>query len=61
LIYVETEIQWLGRRFLLNTPNLVQRMKNIIHINTLNENIKDINILIKTLPVSTADSERSFS
>ncbi|KAF0704023.1 E3 SUMO-protein ligase KIAA1586-like [Aphis craccivora] len=57
----ENEIQQLGRRFVLNTSVLVQGMRNFIHNNTMNEEIQELNILIKTLPVSTAECERGFS
>ncbi|CAI6372584.1 unnamed protein product [Macrosiphum euphorbiae] len=51
----------LGRRFSLNTSVLVQGMRNFIHNNTMNEEIQELNLLIKTLPVSTAECERGFS
>lgn len=57
----ESEIQQLARRFLLNTSVLVQGMRHFIHTNTMNEEIQELNILIKTLPVSTAECERGFS
>lgn len=57
----EHEIQRLGRRFLLNTSDLIQGMRNFIHTNTINEDINKLNILINTLPVSTAECERGFS
>lgn len=57
----ENEIQRLGRRFLLNTSVLVQEMRHFIHTGTMNEEITELNMLIKTLPVSTAECERGFS
>jgi len=51
----------LGRRFLLNTSVLVQGMRNFIHNSTMNEEIQELNILIKTLLVTTAECERGFS
>jgi len=36
-------------------------MKHFIHTNKMNEEIQELNILIKTLPVSTAERERRFS
>lgn len=57
----KNEIQQLSRRFLLNTSVLVQGMRHFIHTNTMNEEIQELNILIKKFPISTAECERGFS
>lgn len=36
-------------------------MRNFIYNNTKNEEIQELNMLINTLPISTADCERGFS
>jgi hypothetical protein len=45
----------------LNTSVLVQGMRYFVHTSKMNEEIQELNMLIKTLPASTAECKRGFS
>jgi len=57
----EDEIKRLTNRFLLNTDNAIQGFRKYIDNKITNDELKELDILIKTLPVSTAKCERGFS
>ncbi|XP_050058213.1 E3 SUMO-protein ligase KIAA1586-like isoform X2 [Aphis gossypii] len=57
----EDEIKRLTNRFLLNTDNAIQGFRKYINNKIINDELKELDILIKTFPVSTAECERGFS
>jgi len=46
---------------LLNTSISIQGTRHFIHTNTMNNEIQESNIIIKTLAVSTAECEHGFN
>jgi len=59
----EEKIKYLTQRFLINTDTAIRGMRKFVDNNTIviNEELKELDVLIKTLPVSTAECERGFS
>lgn len=57
----EDEIKRLTKRFLLNSDNAIQGFRKYIDNKIINDDLKELDILIRTLPVSTAECERGFS
>jgi len=57
----EDEIKGLTKRFILNTDNAIQGFRKYIENKIINDELKELNILIRTLPVSTVECERGFS
>lgn len=53
----EDEIKRLTKRFLFNTDNAIQCFRKYIDNKIINDDLKELDILIRTLPVSTAECE----
>jgi len=56
----EDEIKIFTKRFILNTDNTIQEFRKYIDNKIIVEGLKELNILIRTLPVSTAEYQRGF-
>jgi len=61
--FVEEKVKYLTQRFLINTDTAIRGMRKFVDSNTIviNEELIELDVLIKTLPVSTAECERGFS
>ncbi|KAL4144029.1 hypothetical protein QTP88_006266 [Uroleucon formosanum] len=57
----EDEIKRLTIRFLLNTDNVIQGFRKYIDNKMINDDLKEFDILVRTLPISTTECERGFS
>ncbi|CAI6373966.1 unnamed protein product [Macrosiphum euphorbiae] len=59
----EEKIKYLTQRILINTDTAIRGMRKFVDNNTIviNEELKKLDVLVKTLPVSTAECERGFS
>ncbi|CAI6358033.1 unnamed protein product [Macrosiphum euphorbiae] len=56
----EDEIKIFTKRFILNTDNTIQDFRKYINNKIIVEELKELNILINTLLVSTAECQRGF-
>lgn len=57
----EDEIKRLTNRFLLNTDNVIQSFQKYIDNKMINDDLNELDILIRTLPISMAECETGYT